>query len=106
MADSGDEEFDEKWVFYRDRPEWKDVQPIPQDDGDVPVVAIAYSERCKCFLSTVLSKLNCHFIVKDVYDYFRAILKSSEKSERALELTKDAAYLNPANYTVWLYRSA
>lgn len=32
------------------------------------------------------------------------MLKSQEKSERALELTKDALDLNPANYTVWQYR--
>ncbi|XP_015608387.1 protein farnesyltransferase/geranylgeranyltransferase type-1 subunit alpha-like, partial [Cephus cinctus] len=93
MSDSSDdevnggEEIRDPWIPYKDKEEWKDVTPLPQDDGPHPIVAIAYTNK-----------------FKDVYDYFRAILKSGEKSERALALTVDCVSLNPANYTVWQYR--
>lgn len=37
-------------------------------------------------------------------DYFRAIYQAGEISERALELTEQVIWVNPAHYTVWGYR--
>ncbi len=66
---------------------WKDVTPLKQDDGPSPVVPISYTPR---------------FI--EVMDYFRAIMSKGEKSQRALDLTKEVIKVNPANYTGWLFR--
>ncbi|XP_053959452.1 protein farnesyltransferase/geranylgeranyltransferase type-1 subunit alpha [Anastrepha ludens] len=87
MSESDSDDWSEEWVPYSQRNEWSDVTPIPQDDGEHPVVAIAYSPK-----------------FREVFDYFRAVLAHKEKSRRALELTADALRLNPANYTVWQYR--
>ncbi|XP_067626270.1 protein farnesyltransferase/geranylgeranyltransferase type-1 subunit alpha [Eurosta solidaginis] len=87
MSDSDSDDWGDEWLPYSERIEWSDVQPIPQDDGEHPVVAIAYSPR-----------------FREVFDYFRAVLARKEKSQRVLELTADALRLNPANYTVWQYR--
>ena len=67
--------------------DYSDLQPIPQDDGPHPVVTIAYSP-------TYRSRM----------DLFRAVLKKSELSLRALGLTEELLAENASNYTVWQYR--
>ncbi|KAI1906919.1 CAAX geranylgeranyltransferase alpha subunit [Ophidiomyces ophidiicola] len=88
---------------YADFPLWASVTPIPLDDGAdsyatsegadagpiVPLVAIAYSEE-----------------YVEATAYLRAVMAADEMSDRALELTADVISLNPAHYTVWLYRAS
>ena len=66
---------------------YEDVEAIPQDDGPNPVVPIAYPAEYSRLMS-----------------YFRAFLKSGERSPRVLELTADLLEHNAAHYTVWHVR--
>lgn len=69
--------------------EWADVVPIPQNDGGPnPLAAIAYTEE-----------------YSEAMEYLRAVMANNEKSERVLELTEHIISINPAHYTVWLYRA-
>ncbi|KAK4375712.1 hypothetical protein RND71_006389 [Anisodus tanguticus] len=78
--DSGDEKLTR--IPFKERPDWADVKPVPQDDGPCPVVPIAYTED-----------------FSETMDYFRAIYLADERSPRALQLTAEAIQLNPGNYT-------
>lgn len=45
-SDDEDNSHDPKWTLFSQREEWKDVTPVPQDDGPHPVVAICYTKTC------------------------------------------------------------
>ncbi|EEQ88584.1 CaaX farnesyltransferase alpha subunit Ram2, variant [Blastomyces dermatitidis ER-3] len=89
-------------------PTWASITPIPLDDGSTyydnndperqgkgvsgngtyPLATIAYAPE-----------------YEEATSYLRAVMAANEMSERALELTGDVILMNPAHYTVWLYRA-
>lgn len=74
---------------YADDAQWADITPIPQNDGGPnPLAAIAYSEE-----------------YSEAMSYLRAVMANNEHSERVLALTDDIISMNPAHYTIWLYRA-
>lgn len=44
IEQSGDD-----YIPFSQRAEWQDISPIPQDDGPMPIVRIAYSKQCTCW---------------------------------------------------------
>ncbi|KAI1414583.1 protein prenylyltransferase [Hypoxylon sp. FL1857] len=68
-------------------PDWDDVVPIPQIEPDGALAAIAYPDEYAESMS-----------------YLRAVMAAKEYSPRCLKLTERIISLNPAHYTVWLYR--
>ncbi|KAL5372483.1 hypothetical protein DPSP01_013468 [Paraphaeosphaeria sporulosa] len=76
-------------TYYHDDPAWGDVQPLAQDDGALhPLASIAYTDE-----------------YSEAMGYLRAVMAANEYSERVLALTEHIISMNPAHYTVWLYRA-
>ncbi|KAJ9220678.1 hypothetical protein DTO027B5_2205 [Paecilomyces variotii] len=78
---------------YASSPEWASIKPIHLDDGSkdndiMPLATIAYPDE-----------------YLEATSYLRAVMAANELSERALKLTEDIISMNPAHYTVWLYRA-
>ncbi|KAF4977680.1 hypothetical protein FZEAL_5820 [Fusarium zealandicum] len=68
-------------------PEWDDVVPIPQDEPEGALAQIAYPDD-----------------YAEAVSYLRAVMAADECSPRSLRLTAHVISMNPAHYTVWLFR--
>ncbi|KAH6649160.1 alpha subunit of hypothetical CAAX farnesyltransferase [Truncatella angustata] len=87
MAALKDELYGEKLGSYSTDPDWDDVIPIPQTEPEGALASIAYPED-----------------YAESTSYLRAVMAAEEYSPRCLKLTENIIYMNPAHYTVWLYR--
>ncbi|KIH88349.1 protein farnesyltransferase/geranylgeranyltransferase type-1 subunit alpha [Sporothrix brasiliensis 5110] len=72
---------------YAQDPDWDDVVPIALDEPEGALAAIAYPDT-----------------YAEAISYLRAVMTKPEYSTRCLRLTEHVISLNPAHYTVWLYR--
>ncbi|KAI1104853.1 protein prenylyltransferase [Jackrogersella minutella] len=68
-------------------PDWDDVIPMPQVEPEGSLASIAYPDE-----------------YAEAMSYLRAVMAVKEYSPRCLRLTENIISLNPAHYTVWLYR--
>lgn len=74
---------------YATDPTWDDVVPVALSEPDGALAAIAYPDD-----------------YAEAISYLRAVMLRKEYSPRCLRLTEHVVSLNPAHYTVWLYRAS
>ncbi|OIW30255.1 protein prenylyltransferase [Coniochaeta ligniaria NRRL 30616] len=75
---------------YASDPEWDDVTPtLLEEPEGATLAAIAYPDD-----------------YAEAISYLRAVMVRKEYSPRCLRLTEHVIQLNPAHYTVWLYRAS
>ncbi|KAJ2904035.1 farnesyltransferase alpha subunit ram2 [Zalerion maritima] len=79
--------YGEKTGTYAQDPEWDDIEPVAQVEGEGALASIAYSDD-----------------YAEAMSYLRAVMAKKEHSPRCLRLTENIILMNPAHYTVWLYR--
>lgn len=52
---------------------FEDVTPIPQEDGNDPVVPIAYPQNCK-FIQTGLSCVGCTVVIQTIVIFLSSVV--------------------------------
>lgn len=84
--DSTSESDSSDYIYYRDRPEWADIEPM-SIRSQASIMNIKYSPR-----------------YEETFSYFRALLARDELSERSFALTADCIELQRSNFSVWYFR--
>jgi protein farnesyltransferase/geranylgeranyltransferase type-1 subunit alpha len=87
--------------YYAISPEWSDITPIPLIDGPPPNPGQSTDKDPGPALATIAYSPR----YSEAMAYLRAVMAVNEFSHRALDLTEDIIGMNPAHYTVWLYRA-
>lgn len=87
MARLNKDLYNDRGSAYSTDPEWDDVVPIPAVEPEGALAAIAYPDD-----------------YAEAMSYLRAVMAAEESSPRCLRLTDHIISMNPAHYTVWLYR--
>ena len=89
-------------------PEWDDVQPVVLEEPEGALAAISYSadyaEGEFSFWWVGVGRLR--WLTSPAMAYLRAVMQAQEHSPRCLRLTEHIIAMNPAHYTVWLFRAA
>ncbi|KAI5306398.1 CAAX geranylgeranyltransferase alpha subunit [Ascosphaera pollenicola] len=94
---------------FTSAPEWQNISPIPLNDGSTyfsnldPKSSTDASVSDEKVVTLVSISYPEEYI--EATGYLRAVMARNEMSERALKLTEDVIALNPAHYTVWIYRA-
>lgn len=75
------EDFMDEYIPFENRGDlWKDITPIDEFSNEVNVLQIDYSDK-----------------LREINDYFRAILAKNEISQRAFELTNEVLKVKNKN---------
>ncbi|ORE13253.1 protein prenylyltransferase [Rhizopus microsporus] len=83
-------------MLYSENPDWKDVTPIPQDDGPNPLVPIAYSTEY------ILERNPAHYTV---WNYRQDVLFALNKDlNEELDYIDEIAADQAKNYQIWHHR--
>ncbi|KAL5604184.1 hypothetical protein BROUX41_002165 [Berkeleyomyces rouxiae] len=87
MAELDEKLYGRQLVALSEDVEWEDVPPIPATEPEGSLAAIAFPPK-----------------YAEAASYLRIVMANNEMSERAFRLTAHIIEMNPAHYTVWLYR--
>lgn len=94
---------------FANDPEWDDVLPLPVEEPEGALATISYPAEYatgKFPSSPTRQHQLTPLPPPPAISYLRAVMANKEYSSRSLRLTETIIEMNPAHYTVWLFRAS